>query len=319
MNAIRTAFLATLVLLSTLAGAAPSRDAPIDARLASCDAAVVGRAADEVLRDPATLREPLILFQAAMGLRMAGRKEDAAFFYLAARLRTSRQILFEKGDRPQLLGIMNMTVGGVVTPVLQDDPDLAREAVRRAIEWDRKTPDPFRDGAAARTLDYPKQLAEIDAGLARLPGQLRDEPPRSANERAAVERFIETGHAERCGPGALDAGDLPAANKRITTEAENLVKSHPLAIERAGGAIASVDVRTAMMGPSRLPTRVSLVVTPAAGKQFYAEVDVAPTISANRKLGAVKFSLACVTDPSSKRDAHWKNVCLDDPTAIRPR
>src|SRR5262249_28002337 len=87
------AFLAfCLAIVSYPSSAAPASDASIDARLASCDPAVARSAVDEILRDPKTLQEPLMLFQAATGARMAGRKE-AAFLYLAARLRTSRQVL----------------------------------------------------------------------------------------------------------------------------------------------------------------------------------------------------------------------------------
>ncbi len=73
-----------------------------------------------------------MLFHAASGERAAGRKEEAAFLFLAARLRTSRQILFENGDRP-LLTIMMMTVGPLVMPVLEADPELARRVVKRVI------------------------------------------------------------------------------------------------------------------------------------------------------------------------------------------
>jgi hypothetical protein len=311
-----------LAALPSLSHAAPPRDASITARLASCDPAVVHTAADEMLRDPTTLQEPLMLFAAAAGERVAGRKEEAAFLYLAARLRTSRQILFEKGDRPQLLSIMIMTTGSLVMPALEADPELARRAVKRVIDWDHATPDPFRDREEAKSGEIKGKLAEIDAGLARLPDQLRDDTARVAKARdaeAQAERQIKSSHAERCGPGTLDPGDSEAATERIKSQAESLARTHPFVLDRAGGAVKSASVGSWRQGAARLPSRLTVSVTPATGKAFYAEVDADAAITPERKLGAVKMSLACVTDLwIGQRDASWKDVCRDDPKAIKP-
>ena len=69
----------------------------LDARMASCDPKIVRGAVNEVLQDPNTLKEPLMLLRAASSVRIAGDKEEAAFLYLAGRLRVSRQVLFERG------------------------------------------------------------------------------------------------------------------------------------------------------------------------------------------------------------------------------
>jgi hypothetical protein len=311
-----------LAVLSLPAAAASPHDASVAARLGSCDAGVVRKAADEMLGDPKTLHEPLMLFHAASGERMAGRNEQAAFLYLAARLRTSRQILFEKGDRPQLLSIMLMTSGPLVMPILEADPELARRVVKRVIEWDRATPDPFREREAAKSGEIAEKLAAIDAGLARLPDQIGDDPARVAQARLALadaERQIKASHAQRCGPGTLDPADAEAATERIKSAAESLARAHPFVVAEAGGEVKSVSVGTYQMGPSRLPTRLTASVSPASGKAFYAEVDAEATITPERKLGAVKMSLACVTDLSpGYRDARWKNVCTDDPKARKP-
>lgn len=302
--------------------AAPPRDASVTARLGSCDAAVVRKAVDEVFGDPKTLQEPLMLFHAATGERIAGRREEAAFLYLAARLRTSRQILFEKGDRPQLLSVMLMTSGPLVMPILEADPELARRVVKRVIEWDRATPDPFRERAAAKSGEIAEKLAVIDAGLARLPDQLRDDPARVAQARQALdesERQIKASHAQRCGPGTLDPADAEAASERIKSAAESLVRAHPFVVAQAGGEVKAVSVGSYQMGPGRLPTRLTVSVSPASGKAFYAEVDAESTITPERKLGAVKMSLSCVTDLwIGQRDASWRNVCADDPKARKP-
>jgi len=277
---------------------------------------------DQIVRDPKTLQEPLMLFHAASGERMAGRKEEAAFLYLAARLRTSRQILFETGDRPQLLAIMNMTVGPLVMPALEADAELARRVVRRVIEWDRATPDPFRDRTEAKSGDIAKKIAEIDAGLARVPDQIRDDPARRVKAREADEeadRQMKAMHAERCGPGTLDPVDAEALGKRIKEQAELLAKAHPLVLSRAGGAVKSVNVGASKQRASGLPERLTVSVTPVTGQPFYAEIDAVAVITPERRVGSVKFSLACLTDLwVGQRQASWKDVCTGDPNAIKP-
>lgn len=311
-----------LAALSLSCDAASARDASLEARIASCDPATARSAVDEIRRDPKTLLEPLMLFHAASGERAAGRTEEAAFLYLAARLRTSRQILFEKGDRPQLLTIMSVTVGSLIMPVLEADAELAGRVVRRMIDWDRSTPDPFRDREEAKSGEIAKKIAEIDAGLARLPDQIRDNPDRVAKARAEneqAERQIRTMYAQRCGPGTLDAVDAEAAAERIKGQAQLLAAAHPLVLSRAGGAVKSVNVGSYKHGAVRLPIRLTVSVTPVSGKPFYAEVDAVATITPERKLGTVRLSLACVTDLwIGQRDASWKDVCVGDPTATKP-
>lgn len=313
---------ACLVTLSSPSAAAPAGDPSVSARLGSCDAAVVRKAVDEMLGDPKTLQEPLMLFQAASGERMAGRNEEAAFLYLAARLRTSRQILFEKGDRPQLLSVMLMTSGSLVMPILEADPELARRVVKRVIEWDRATPDPFREREGAKSGEIAEKIAAIDSGLTRLPDQLRDDPARVTQARRALdesERQIKASYAQRCGPGTVDPTDAEAATGRLKSAAESLARTHPFVVTQAGGEIKSVSVGAYKTGPGRLPTRLTVSVRPANGKAFYAEVDAEPTITPERKLGAVKMSLACVTDLGiGQRDAFWKDVCVDDPKVRQP-
>lgn len=172
-----------------------------DPRLASCDPAVIHSAAQEILRDPKTLEEPLVLFHAALGERMTGRKEEAAFLYLAARLRSSRQSLFEKGERPQLMTIMVSTIGPLVMPAIGSDPEMAARVVSRVIAWDRATPDPFRDRKEAKSPEIQKRLADIDARLSRLPEQFRD-PALAARAQVKsdeADRHVKEMFEKRCG------------------------------------------------------------------------------------------------------------------------
>lgn len=280
-------------------------------------------AANELLRDPQTLREPLVMFPAASGERAAGHSEEAAFLFLAARLRTSRQILFEKGDRPQLASVMIGLVGPLVMPVLESDPPLARRVVARLIEWDRATPDPFRDRPEAKGGDAATKLADIDAALTRLGDQFPDDPSRVAKARIAnqqVELEITSKLAKTCGPGTLDSTEVQAAIQHITSQAESFAKMHPFVVAKAGGTVRSVSVGSYKAGgPSRLPSRITVTVSPETGRGFFAEVDAQIAITSNRKLGAVSMSIACVTSLSiGSRDGTWNDVCQGDSNAVKP-
>ncbi|MFC0132657.1 hypothetical protein CR105_17175 [Massilia eurypsychrophila] len=98
----------------------------------------------------------------------------------------SRHAYVEKGNRGQVLAVMEMVVSPLVMPTLWADPDLARRLVQRVIEWDLFTPDLILSSDTAKTPENKKKLAEIDATLARFPDQIRDDPNREVKLRAMV-------------------------------------------------------------------------------------------------------------------------------------
>lgn len=98
------------LLCVSLACRAAQPGAELMAKVSSCTAEVAAQAGRAMLGDPHFLDQPIELFGAALQLRRAGFKNDAAFMYLAARLRTMRQMLFQKGDLPQLVAIMQMSI-----------------------------------------------------------------------------------------------------------------------------------------------------------------------------------------------------------------
>lgn len=198
------------ILIACLIALALPAHAGTKEGLDSCDPAVVRAAAEEVLRDPATLKEPLMLYHPALGLALTGQNEQAALMYLTARLRTSRHAVVAAGDRNQLLGVMEMTISPLVMSTLWNDPALARRLVQRVIEWDRATPDPTRNSEAAKSAEIQKKLAQIDAAIARFPDQIRDDPNRAAKALAMdteAKRQMKPMVAERCRsrtPGVLN-------------------------------------------------------------------------------------------------------------------
>lgn len=317
----------SILLMPPVVTAAWNRSAPrpasMQARLSSCDARVVHAAADETLRDPKSLEDPMRMeiFYAAFGEHAAGNKEEAAFLYLAAHLRISRQMLFQKSGRSNPLATMTATGWPLILPLLDADPALTDRVVKRVIEWDRSTPDRFRDREDAQGGDIASQLANIDAALARLPEQIKNDPDklaiiRTGNEQAELYKKVRD---STCVPGALDAYDIEIATNQIEFEAENLVKTHPFVLARAGGAIKSVSAESSRGKNSRLPYRATVSVTPNSGTYFFAVVDLEATMTPEKKIGSLKTSLVCLTNLSrGQQDASWTDICQDDPNAIKP-
>ena len=193
-----------LAVILPASGAAPGRPASIQARLMSCDPGTVRAATEAVLNDPATQTEPAALFQAALAERMAGSKEQAAFLYLAARLRMSRQALVAHEEARQALGALVVTISPLIMPDLLADPGLTRRAVARTADWDRATPDPFRDVALAKGAEFSARLVELDAAMARLP---RDLQAKAGADHPALlaeaERQLAAMREARCAPATV--------------------------------------------------------------------------------------------------------------------
>lgn len=317
--AVLTLLTLFLAVFSCFANATPKSGPSIENRLKSCDIAVVHAAAEEMFRDPQTLQEPISLFYAAIAERRTGRKEEAAFLYNAAFLRTARHALIVGGDYPQLLAIMRMTVGPMIMPDIVADPEMAKRVVRRVIDWHRSTPDPFRDRVETTISAKVKvKLAEIDASYASLLDKTPD-PVRIAKAQelaAQVEQEIKSKEAIHCAPGTLDSLHTEAATERIQRHAELLTKSHPLVLSRAGGAIRSVRVIQTSLA-NNIPKRLTVSVAPMTGATFYAEVDAISTVTSDRKLATVKFSLECLRDSSGNQD-RLKDVCQSDSKSIKP-
>jgi hypothetical protein len=98
---------------------------------------------------------------------------------------------------------MQITVGPLVLPSLILDPAMARRVVDRVTDWDRHTPDPYRDGPEAKTADFPARLAAIDAVLAGFPRQLESDRAlidAAPELQAEAERQAEANRAANCGP-----------------------------------------------------------------------------------------------------------------------
>ncbi len=177
-----------LIAIITQASASWAGDTtPARDRLQSCDPVTVLAAAEEIIRAPETLKEPLELFSPAAILFQQGKKDEAVFWFYAAQLRTRYQLIFEKGDRGQLLMIMMMTIGVPINNYAFQDTANFLRILDRVLEWDRATPNPFRDQPRSDLVD--QQVAKIYSGLTDLKAKL-------IAEKADIE-----GKARQAAPG----------------------------------------------------------------------------------------------------------------------
>lgn len=150
-----------------------SENAPASERLKSCNASVALSAAKEILNNPQTLREPLEMFAPALTLFQSGEKDEAVFWFYAAQLRTRYQLVFQKGDRGQLLQVMLMTVGPPINNhAFQDVLKLDRQ-LERVLAWDRSTPNPLRE--RPRSPDVEAQIRKVYASFDDMRAKLRTE------------------------------------------------------------------------------------------------------------------------------------------------
>lgn len=311
-----------LLAASLWAGSTAAATSDRVASLYSCDQEAARVAANELLADPATVRQPALLFHAAMAERTAGRRERALFFHLAARLRGTRQALVEGGEARQVVEALNASVAPFMMPIMGSDPELGRKVMRQVLEWDSATPDPFRDKVPQAAETVRNDLAEFEAGFAQLAeavarGVGDGSQARKTDEH--MEKMALASHARRCAPGTVDATAAPAAIARIDEEVRGLVTAHPLVLRRAGGAIGKVAIASRANHQHALPHRYTVSVVPGSGDTFYAEVDVASTVGADRQLGKITPKLACLTDLWIGQREAVKDVCTSDPKALRMR
>lgn len=307
-----------LCLLTLWRAAAAASAADATAPLAPCDPATVQGAIDSALRDPAMPSYPVVLFQLAQAARGTGDKEQAAFLYLAARLRSARQLALEPGEIGVAMGAMQTMVAPLVMPALTADPAFTRRVVNRLQAWDKATPDPFRERAAGAGADAQAKMAQLEAdvttGLGRLLEQVDGDAAmraKSAKADADVDRQLTEEHARRCAPGAVSVATV---RTRIEAEAHRVAAEHPLVRKYATGGVRSVTTAATEVRRGELPTRMSLTVTPVQGRPFYAEVLIEATGSGE----AVNATLLCLTNQWLGQRQALRDVCASDPQAILP-
>jgi tetratricopeptide (TPR) repeat protein len=271
--------------------------------LKSCDPKVAVSAAEAILGNPENLKEPLELFSPAAVLFQQGKKDDAVFWFYAAQLRTRYQLVFEKGDRGQLLSIMMMTVGVPINNYALQDVSNLHKILDRVLEWDKRTPNPFRN--KPRTEETDKQIEKIYAGLEKLKAKLIAEKSELESKARAAAPMIEQSYAQQantlCGKGQIDPADANQIVEREWLQVMDFVKSNKDVIKEVG-TIKGVGRESSTKKQGEIiPSRY--IASVGGDRSAYAVIDV------SRISGDSKFSLACLTHLSLGQRDPFKDVC----------
>ena len=277
---------------------------PAAERLKSCDPRIALAAAKEVLNGPNTLNEPLEMFSPAFVLFQNGEKDEGVFWFYAAQLRVRYQLAFEKGDRGQLLSIMLMTIGPPINNYAFHDVRRLDRTIERVLEWDRITPNPFRD--RPRSSEIEANLEKVYSGIRDLRLKLvaeKDDLEQKA--RAAAPQIEQSSAQSKTHPCKSGEPGPALAKQTIDTEKKLVVefaKTQP-AVAQEAGAIQSATVMSYKQdSKSPLPTRYTVLIG-GSSKRVYAEIDV------SRAGAESNFALACVTHLSIGQRDPFKDVC----------
>ena len=274
-------------------------------RLKSCKPSVAVKAAEEILNDPKTLREPLTMFAPAATLFQNGKKDEAVFWFYAAQLRARYQLVFEKGDRGQLLQIMLMTVGRQINSYAYQDIERLNRTIGRVLSWDKKSPNPFREieRKGEKEIEIEKIYSSIHNLRNRLISRKEELQRRARVEAPKIEKSLAYRRAARCRPGTLDPSLVRREIEKEKISVTKFVKTRK-AVLREAGEIEFADVATYTTEPNaKLPARYTVSVD-GATKTVYVEVNV------SRSAHETKFTLACITSLSPGQRDSFKDVCV---------
>jgi hypothetical protein len=290
---ICSAFLITLLLSARAFGA---EKLPAVERLKSCDVAVAATAAREILNDPASLREPIEMFTPTLALFQSGQKQEALFWFYAAQLRTRYQLVFEQGDRGQLLQIMLSTVGSPINNYGLSDTQNMQRTLDRVLEWDAKTVNPLRE--KTQTTDERERIAQVYSGLRQLRDKLVAEGPAleaQAKQSIGAQLTTDAERAKRCASGQLDPSLVEQQIRNEKTQVAELVKKNPDVWSTAAPIKSASVIEYVNDSESRMPRRYTVYVQ--GSRTVFAEVDVL------RSGRDAQFALRCLTSvpPGNRR------------------
>lgn len=267
---------------------------PAEDRLKSCDPSVAIAAAEETVSNPANLKEPMQLFSPALTFFRNGKKDEGVFWFYAAQLRVRQQMVLEKGDLGQLLLGMLMSMGPYINNYAFQNISNFNQILDRVLEWDKKTPNPFREQARSQKLD--KQIKQSYAGFGDLKKRLVTEKTsmEAAARQAApeIEKTYAQMNSQRCQKGQPDPMYRDQTIKSEESLAIDFVKSNQKVVQEAGENLRVYPSMRTTSGNNSLPSRYTLFVKGKNGLTT-AVVDV------NRAGGKAQFYLACIADERS--------------------
>lgn len=119
-------------------------------RVNSCEPGVAISAAEEIIKNPDSLKEPFQFFSPALVYFRNGKKDEAVFWYYAAQLRVRYQLA--SGEKMQNYLLLNLVMtsfalGNAINDYALLDASNFSRILDRVAAWDRDTPNqyPVRD------------------------------------------------------------------------------------------------------------------------------------------------------------------------------
>jgi len=168
-------------------------------RLQSCKKETALAAAYEIINQSSSLQEPLEMFHPTAVLLQFGDKDEAVFWFYAAQLRTRYQLVFEGGDRGQLLTIMMATIGSQINNYAFQDTSKLIRTLNRVLDWDKKTVNPHRDRPKTDSTEV--QIRKIYTGFDELRTKISADKvnlERDARSSPVHQQTMEAMFADRC-------------------------------------------------------------------------------------------------------------------------
>lgn len=276
---------------------------PPEDRIKSCEPSVAIVAAEEMVSNPSNLNEPLQLFAPSYAIFQNGKKDEGVFWFYAAQLRTRQQLILEKGDRGQLLAVMQMTMGGPINNYAFQNTSNLNQILDKVLKWDKDTPNPFREKARVQKLD--KQIDQVYSGFVELKSKLiADKTSLEAAARKAapaIEQMNALMRSERCRKGQPDPAYDNVNKKAEEQLALDFITHNEQAIELAGGEVKTYPTQSIIYSGDRSKGRYEFTISGA--KNIYAIVDI------SRGSGNPQFKLTCVTSLSMGYRDPTKDAC----------
>ena len=299
-----------LLLLMWLCGAslAAAEELTPRERLKSCDSGMAIAAAEQIIQNPETLREPLEIFTPAAVLFMNGKRDDAVFWFYAAQLRTRYQLLFEQEDRQALLGRMLGTVGPPINNYAYQDVDKLHSILDRVFEWDERTPNPWRQSAG--TAEKQQEIEQLYQGFrtlqAKLSAQKEDIEARARNAAPTIQQAYAARREKLCAAGRPDPVYADRTIGKEWGQVMAYVKADEAVISESGG-VRKVAAEAYLAGADDVLPYRYLVAVEGETKKFSAVVDVLRDQTS--AAAAVEFSLICVTEILPAERDPRRDVC----------
>lgn len=292
MKIVRTVICTIFALVCFGAPVAAQNPVPASERVKACDRQIALTAAEEIIKSPESLQEPLPLIAAATVLFNQGRKDEAVFWSWVAQLKLWHRVAIPKVDE-LLTNMRRPTASPIANYALQDTRKFER-ILARVQERDRDT-----------LTTIPERRQQVYRNLGDLRARIAAQRKQIEEQARTVTTELEQKHASMRASTCLRFLIHPAdAPQLIATEHARVVElvKNQREVIRAVGVVRDVSSGSYTVPHDHLlPSRYEVVVK--GDKTVFAIVDV------SRDASKAEFKLAClVRTPIGHRDP-FKDPC----------